>query len=65
MFRAGSPTILDVAAIALLHLSNFDDIDPSEREEGVRVRWVDRAVDLGSPDLIIIPGTTTTVASVR
>ena len=65
VFRAGSPTILDIAAIALRHLSNFDDLDPIEREEGVRVRWVDRAVDLGSPDRIIIPGTTTTVASVQ
>ncbi len=47
MFRAGSPTILEFAAIALPHLSNFDDLDPIEREGGVRVRWVDRAVDLG------------------
>lgn len=63
MSHPGSTTILDVAAIALPHMSNFDDLDPLKREEGVRVRWVDRAADLGSPDLIIIPGTKTTVAA--
>ena len=63
ILRAGSPTLLDVVAIALPNVSNFDDFDPLRREEGVRVRWVDRAVDLRSPDLIIIPGTKSTVAA--
>ena len=54
---AESPTILDLAAVVMPHVSNHDDVDPLRREEGVRIRWVDRAVDLGSPNPIIIPGT--------
>ena len=60
-----STTILDIAAIALPHVSNADDLDPLNREDGVRVRWVDRAVDLGSPDLVVIPGTKTTIAALE
>ena len=65
LLGVASTTILDVAAIALPHVSNADDLDPLNREEGVRVRWVDRAVDLGSPDLIVIPGTKTTIAALE
>jgi adenosylcobyric acid synthase len=53
---------VDVAAIRYPHVANFDDLDPLRREAGVRVRWVDRVDDLGTPDLIIMPGTKTTVA---
>ena len=65
LLGVASTTILDIAAIALPHVSNADDLDPLNREEGVRVRWVDRAVDLGSPDLIVIPGTKTTIAALE
>jgi adenosylcobyric acid synthase len=57
-----SPPIIDVAVIRYPHLSNFDDLDPLRRERGVHVRWIDHAADLGAPDLIILPGTKTTVA---
>ena len=65
LLGVASTTILDVAAIALPHVSNADDLDPLNREDGVRVRWVDRAVDLGSPDLVVIPGTKTTIAALE
>jgi adenosylcobyric acid synthase len=54
--------VVDVAVIRYPHLSNFDDLDPLRREPGVRVRWVEHAADLGAPDLIILPGTKTTVS---
>jgi adenosylcobyric acid synthase len=53
--------VLDVAAIRYPHVSNFDDLDPLRREPGVRVRWIEHAADLGAPDLIVLPGTKTTV----
>mgnify|MGYP005841020569 FL=1 len=54
--------ILDIAVLKLPHLSNYDDFDPLEQEHGVRLRYVERPEDLGRPDLIIIPGTKTTMS---
>ncbi|MBI2836274.1 MAG: cobyric acid synthase [Chloroflexi bacterium] len=53
---------LDIAVIRLPHTSNFDDFDPLQHEEGVRLRYVEAADALETPDLIIIPGTKTTIA---
>lgn len=54
--------VLDVAIMRLPHISNFDDFDPLRNEPGVRVRYVGRAEEFGMPDLVIIPGSKTTVA---
>jgi adenosylcobyric acid synthase len=53
---------LDVAAIALPHLANFTDLDALAVEPSVSLRMVGSPSELGDPDLLIIPGSKTTVA---
>ena len=55
-------TVVDVAVMRLPHISNFDDFDPLRHEQGVRVRYVGRFQEFGTPDLVVIPGSKTTVA---
>src|SRR5204862_3411356 len=38
---------------------------PLEAEDDVRVRFVERAGEVGEPDLIVLPGTKTTIADLR
>ena len=52
---------IDVAVIRLPHLSNFTDFDPLARHGAVGVRYVERARDLGRPDLVVLPGTKSTL----
>ncbi|MDR3637205.1 MAG: cobyric acid synthase [Isosphaeraceae bacterium] len=52
---------IDVAVARLPGLSNFTDFWPLSRCPGVRVRYVERGAELGRPDLVILPGTKTTV----
>ena len=52
---------LDVAVIRLPHISNFTDFIPLEQHELVGVRYVQRARELGAPDLVILPGTKNTM----
>jgi adenosylcobyric acid synthase len=54
----------DVAIVGLPHMSNYDDFDPLD-EMGCTVRYVGEASRMGDPDLIILPGTKTTVADLN
>jgi adenosylcobyric acid synthase len=54
---------LDVVVLRLPRLSNFTDFDPLLIEDGVAVRFVDHPSAFGDPDLIVLPGTKSTVAN--
>ncbi len=60
--RAPEAVPLDVAVLRLPRLSNFTDFDPLLVERDVEVRFVDHPSALGNPDLIVLPGTKSTVA---
>jgi adenosylcobyric acid synthase len=52
---------LKIAIIRLPHISNYDDFDPLE-EMGCEVRYITKPSELINPDLIILPGTKSTMA---
>lgn len=54
--------VLDIAVVKLPRIANFDDFDPLAAEPGVVVRFVATPGELGAPDLIVIPGTKSTIA---
>lgn len=56
---------LDIAVIRLPRLSNFTDFNPLERMEGVTVRYVSNPGELGRPDLIVLPGTKSTMDDLK
>ena len=52
---------LDLAIVRLPHISNFTDFMPLEQHPLLGVRYVSNAHELGTPDLILLPGTKNTV----
>src|SRR5712692_3865527 len=59
--RDGSGAFVDIAVVHLPHVSNFDEFGPLAAEPGVQVRYVSQPAELRAPDLIILPGTKTTI----
>ncbi len=55
---SGGP--VDIAVLRLPRVANLDEFQPLSREPGVLLRFVRNVAELGSPDLIIIPGTKST-----
>lgn len=57
--------IIDIAAIRLPRISNFTDLDVFSSYEGVSVRYVSKPEELLSPDLVVIPGTKSTISDMK
>ncbi len=57
--------IIDIAVIRLPKISNFTDFNIFSHYNGVSVRYISRPEDLKNPDLIIIPGTKSTIADMK
>jgi adenosylcobyric acid synthase len=66
LLRSGGPPlgqdVLRVSVVALPRMSNHTDIDALAVEPGVVVRFARQAAELADADLIILPGTRSTVA---
>ncbi len=52
---------IQVAIVRLPRISNHDEFQPLEREAGFDVRFVERADELAGADLVVLPGTKSTV----
>jgi adenosylcobyric acid synthase len=66
LLRAGGPPlgrdVLRVTVVALPRMSNHTDVDALACEPGVLVRFARQAAELAGADLIVLPGTRTTVS---
>lgn len=56
---------IDIAVIRLPRLSNFTDFDAFLRHSCVSVRYVTSLNELGTPDMVIIPGTKSTISDMK
>ena len=59
--RAG-PDEVEIAVVRLPRISNYDDFQPLEHEPGVVLRFVEHARELEGADLVVLPGTKSTLA---
>lgn len=57
--------IIDIAVIRLPKISNFTDFDVFFQYEGVSVRYATKYTQLENPDMIIIPGTKSTITDMK
>lgn len=55
------PGLIDLAVIRLPRISNFTDFNVFSRINGVSLRYVDRVSQLGTPDMVFLPGTKSTI----
>ncbi|MBQ9045865.1 MAG: cobyric acid synthase [Oscillospiraceae bacterium] len=56
---------LDVAVVRLPHISNFTDFSPLEDHPAIGERYVSDVEKLGTPDLLILPGSKSTMQDLR
>lgn len=57
----GEAKLIDIAVIRLPRISNFTDFNAFEMIEGVSLRYIRHAGELGNPDMIILPGSKNTM----
>ncbi len=60
-----SDGIIDIAVIKLPRISNFTDFDVFSQYDGVSIRYVTKYTELEKVDMIIIPGTKSTVSDMK
>ena len=62
---AGARKEIDIAVVSLPRISNFTDFSPFSRFSGVSLRYVKNLFELGSPDMILLPGTKSTISDLK
>jgi len=56
---------VEIAVVRVPLISNHDDFQPLEHAPGVVVRFVERAEDLDGADLVVLPGSKSTVSDLH
>lgn len=64
-FSSNQQGEIDIVVIKLPHISNFTDFNVLKLHEDVNLRFVGLEDELGRPDVIMIPGTKSTVADME
>ncbi len=62
---AGARKEIDIAVVSLPRISNFTDFSPFSRFSGVSLRYVKNLFEMGSPDMILLPGTKSTISDLK
>lgn len=60
--KSPPPDVIDLAVVCFPRISNYDDIQPFEHVSGVTVRFVTAPEEVGDADLLILPGSKTTLS---
>ncbi len=60
--RGRSDAVLQIGVIRLPRLSNYTDFDPLEAEPQISLRYIDHPEELEGLDLVILPGSKSTLA---
>ena len=60
-----SASEIEIAVVRLPRISNYDDFHPLEHEPGVVVRFVEHEAEFTGADLVVLPGTKSTMADLR
>ncbi|AMV73393.1 cobalt-precorrin-3 C17-methyltransferase and adenosylcobyric acid synthase [Desulfuromonas sp. DDH964] len=56
---------LRIGVVRLPRISNFSDFDPLEREPGVALHYLERPEEVAGLDLLILPGTKSTIPDLQ
>lgn len=64
-FGRRSAGVIDLAVIRFPRIANFTDFDVFEQSESVSLRYVRSVAELGSPDMIFLPGSKNTMEDLR
>ncbi|MEM9537643.1 MAG: cobyric acid synthase CobQ, partial [Cyanobacteria bacterium P01_E01_bin.45] len=56
---------VEIAVLRLPRIANFTDFDPLNAEPSIKLRYVTLDEPLGSPDVVILPGSKATISDLR
>ena len=65
LMRQTRENTVDIAVLKHPYLSNFTDLEPLFMEQDTALRWIEKVEEIGQPDILVIPGTKSTIADLR